>query len=47
MNQREAAEMLGVNLAAFESSLRRARANLHKALASHKQDFIALENTNH
>lgn len=47
MNQREAADMLGVNLAAFESSLRRARANLHKALASHKQDFIALENTNH
>ncbi len=42
MKQQEAADLMDMSLAAFESQLRRARAQLHKYLAQNRDLLIAL-----
>ena len=43
MGQKQAAEALGVSVAALESSLRRGREKLYKVLKKHQQNFGHLD----
>lgn len=43
MGQKQAAETLGVSIAALESSLRRGREKLYRILKTHQQNFVHLD----